>query len=355
MKHQYDVYVLAKFIHKKNPEDDLSTNNGRMIYFSKTPTQNTGEDLQNQQESQIGRDGNKSQKLTKNTAEQILIVDSKDTRRDRVSTIDSIIEEERKELNNIQTLIKKQSKSLERAKKFLTEKQMLLQRELDKKAFKFSNNEKFTIMGELSSRMAHDIRNPLNVIKVQVDLLKLRYSKQEDKIMLDSLGRMERAVNGITDQLEDILNFLKDSPMQFEGSNIMKILNDSLLNIHKPDNVLVELPNCDVTVVCDSYKMQRVLTNMIQNSIHAMEDGGTIIIQIFEQNDEVKIEIKDTGLGIPDEVLPRIFEPLFTTKRTGTGLGLSICRKIVEDHNGSISVKNNPTTFTITIPKLQQD
>jgi len=101
--------------------------------------------------------------------------------------------------------------------------------------------------------------------------------------------------------------------------------------------------------------MQRVLTNMIQNSIHAMEDGGTIIIQIFEQNDEVKIEIKDTGLGIPDEVLPRIFEPLFTTKRTGTGLGLSICRKIVEDHNGSISVKNNPTTFTITIPKLQQD
>jgi signal transduction histidine kinase len=135
----------------------------------------------------------------------------------------------------------------------------------------------------------------------------------------------------------------------------MKILNDSLLNIHKPDNVVVELPDCDITVECDSYKMQRVLTNMIQNSIHAMEDGGTIIIQIFEQNDEVKIEIKDTGLGIPDEVLPRIFEPLFTTKRTGTGLGLSICRKIIEDHNGSISVKNNPTTFTITIPKIQQD
>lgn len=347
--------MLAKFIHKKNPEDDLSTDNGRMIYFSKTPPQNTDEDLQNQQESQIGYDGNKSHKLTKNTAEQILIVDSKDKRKDRVSTIDSIIEEEKKELNNIQTLIKKQSKSLERAKKFLTEKQMLLQRELDKKAFKFSNNEKFTIMGELSSRMAHDIRNPLNVIKVQVDLLKLRYSKQEDKIMLDSLGRMERAVNGITDQLEDILNFLKDSPMQFEGNNIMKILNDSLLNIHKPDNVVVELPDCDVTVVCDSYKMQRVLTNMIQNSIQAMEDGGTIIIQIFEQNDEVKIEIKDTGLGISDEALPRIFEPLFTTKRTGTGLGLSICRKIIEDHNGSISVKNNPTTFTITIPKIQQD
>jgi two-component system sensor histidine kinase HydH len=345
--------MLAKFIRKKNPEDDLSVDNGRMIYFSKTPIQNTDESPQDQ-EHQNERDS-KSHKLTKSTGEQILIVDSKDNKGDRVYTINSIIEEEKKELSNIQTLIKKQSKSLERAKKFLTEKQMILQRELDRKAFKYSNNEKFTIMGELSSRMAHDIRNPLNVIKVQVDLLKLRYSKQEDKIMLDSLGRMERAVNGITDQLEDILNFLKDSPMQFENVSIMKILNDSLLNIHKPENVLVELPDCDVTVVCDSYKMQRVLTNMIQNSIQAMEDGGTIIVQIFEQNDDIKIEIKDTGLGIPDDALPRIFEPLFTTKRTGTGLGLSICKKIIEDHNGSISVKNNPTTFIITIPKIQQD
>jgi signal transduction histidine kinase len=143
--------------------------------------------------------------------------------------------------------------------------------------------------------------------------------------------------------------------MQFENVSIMKILNDSLLNIHKPENVLVELPDRDITVVCDSYKMQRVLTNMIQNSIQAMEDGGTIIVQIFEQNDDIKIEIKDTGLGIPDDALPRIFEPLFTTKRTGTGLGLSICKKIIEDHNGSISVKNNPTTFIITIPKIQQD
>jgi signal transduction histidine kinase len=94
---------------------------------------------------------------------------------------------------------------------------------------------------------------------------------------------------------------------------------------------------------------------MIQNSIQAMEDGGAIIIEIFEQNNDIKIEIKDTGSGIPDDVLPQIFEPLFTTKRAGTGLGLSICKRIVEDHNGSISVKNNPTTFTITIPKIQQD
>ncbi|HXW02341.1 MAG TPA: hypothetical protein VD828_03095, partial [Candidatus Nitrosotenuis sp.] len=149
------LIFVAKFIHKKNPEDDLSTDNGRMIYFSKTPTQNTDEILQDQQESQ-NKPINKSHKLTKNTQDQVLIVDSKDKKEDRY-TIASIFEEEKRELSNIQTLIKKQSKSLEKAKKFLVEKQLMLQRELDRKSFKFSNNEKFTIMGELSSRMAHDI------------------------------------------------------------------------------------------------------------------------------------------------------------------------------------------------------
>ena len=210
-------------------------------------------------------------------------------------------------------------------------------------------------MGELSSKMAHDIRNPLNVIKVQVDLLKVRCSKQEDKIMLDSLGRMERAVNGINNQLEDILNFLKESPVRFENNSILKILNEAVFNVHKPDTVTIGLPTNDATVLRDGYKMQRVFTNMIQNSIQAMEHGGTISIQVFEQNNVLKIEIKDTGSGIPDEIMSRIFEPLFTTKVSGTGLGLSICKKIIEDHNGFISVKNNPTTFTITIPNSQQD
>jgi signal transduction histidine kinase len=335
-------------------EDDLTTD-GRMIYFSKSPPQNIGgEDLGDQWEN-IESDHKKFHKLTRNTHGHDSIARRNENREDRVVTINDLIEDEKREINTIQTLIKKQSKSLERAKKILREKQLILQTELERKTSRFSNNEKFSIMGELSSKMAHDIRNPLNVIKVQVDLLKVRYSKQEDKIMLDSLGRMERAVNGINNQLEDILNFLKESPVRFENNSILKILNESLVNINKPDTVTIGLPTHDATVLCDGYKMQRVFTNMIQNSIQAMGNAGTISIQIFEQNNVIKIEIKDTGPGIPDELLPKIFEPLFTTKVAGTGLGLSICKKIIDDHNGFVSVKNNPTTFTITIPNSQQD
>jgi two-component system sensor histidine kinase HydH len=97
--------------------------------------------------------------------------------------------------------------------------------------------------------------------------------------------------------------------------------------------------------------MQRVFTNLIQNSIQAIEKKGIITIVFSENDKELTIAIKDTGSGIPQDIMPEIFEPLFTTKVDGTGLGLAICKKIVEDHNGSISVTNDPTTFTIQLPK----
>lgn len=338
--------TLAKFINKKADEDG-ALKDGRMIYFSKTPPEGAGSDCGTRKDPKSK--GTEFDKLTKNDDEAIF-GDSK--KKDRINAINNILEEEKKELHNIQTLIRKQSQSLERAKKLFKEKQGLLQTELDKSSNKFGD-DKFSIMGQLSSKMAHDIRNPLNVIKVQVDLLKLRYSKQEDAIMLDSLGRMERAVGGITSQLNDVLNFLKESPMNFESNSLLKMLEESVLYIQKPDNVRIEFPANDVAVLCDNSKMQRVFANIIQNSIQVLDKGGTISISCAEQENGVQIAIRDTGSGIPDELLSKIFEPLFTTKSDGTGLGLPICKKIVEDHGGSISVRNNPTTFTISIPKIQ--
>ena len=336
---------MAKYIRRK---DDEQSEDGRTIFFSKMPSESLNENEETEWSEVENSDG-KIQKLPKGKKEVEYTTRSTITKKeDRLSRIHELIEAEKREIGTIQGLISKQSKSLDKAKKVLKEKQILLQSELQKKSYKFSSSEKFSIMGELSSKMAHDIRNPLNVIKV-------RYSKQEDKIMLDSLGRMERAVNGINNQLEDILNFLKESPVRFENNSILKLLNEAVSNIQKPDDVFIALPTTDVTVLCDGYKMQRVFTNMIQNSIQSMKEGGTISVAILEENNVVKIEIKDTGPGIPEEDLPKIFDALYTTKSMGTGLGLSICKKILEDHNGFISVKNNPTTFTITIPNSQQD
>jgi signal transduction histidine kinase len=344
---------LTKFIHKKSTETDLPGKKGRTIYFSKLPTQNGETNLENHPANQDSSNNKEFNKLTKNPNEQISIVDIEDKKQDKICIINSIIEEEEKQIKNIQTLIRQQSKSLERAKQLLREKQSLLQTVFDRKTSKFSNSEKFSIIGEFSSKMAHDIRNPLSVIKIQVDLLKLRYSKQEDKILLDSLGRMERAVGGITNQLDDVLHFLKQHPLKLENVSILKILKESLFYIEKPENITIDLPTHDITIFCDGDRMQRVFTNLILNSIQAMDNNGVVSIRAFEQNNDVLIEVTDTGSGITDESLPKIFEPLFTTKSGGTGLGLSICKKIIDEHNGSITIKNNPTTFTITIPKTQ--
>jgi len=344
------LFLLTKFI-RKSTGANLPDKEGRMIYFSKSPSESAETNLENHPNP--GSDRKEFDKLTKNPDDQVSIADI-DKKQDKIRTINDVIKEEEKQIKNIQTLIKQQSKSLEQAKKLLREKQSLLQTEFNRKTSQFSNSGKFSIVGEFSSKMAHDIRNPLSVIKVQVDLLKLRYSKQEDKILLDSLGRMERAVGGITTQLDDVLHFLKERSLHLENIGILQILEESLFYIEKPENITIELPPNDITIMCDKTGMQRVFTNIILNAIQAMNNSGVISIQSFEQNDDAVIEVKDTGPGIPDNYLSKIFEPLFTTKKGGTGLGLSICRKIIDGHNGSIVVKNNPTTFIITIPKTQQ-
>lgn len=337
---------MTKFINRKD-EDKKSTEDGRVIYFSKAPPQSGTKSDGNPSQGKSGR--TEFSRLVKNQEEEIFSFLPK-KKKNTVETINDLINEEKKEMKNIQTLIKKQSESLTRAKKLLKEMQITLETELNKKSSMFYD-DKFTIVGQLSSKMAHDIRNPLNVIKLQVDLLKLRYSKREDGIMLDSLGRMEKAVCGITVQLNDVLNFLKTAPLQIENASLQKILSESLAYVQNPNDVLIALPTNDVILQCDGDKMQRVFVNMIQNSLDAVGKEGTVTIGVFEKDDETRITITDTGSGIPDESLEKIFDPLFTTKPNGTGLGLSICKKIVEDHDGGISVENNPTTFTVSLPK----
>ena len=90
---------------------------------------------------------------------------------------------------------------------------------------------------------------------------------------------------------------------------------------------------------------------LVPNSIQAMNEIGSIKIRLIDQDDKVMIEIEDDGTGIPDDVLPKIFDPLFTTKQSGTGLGLASCQSIIHQHKGTIRAYNNPTRFVIKLPK----
>ena len=119
-----------------------------------------------------------------------------------------------------------------------------------------------------------------------------------------------------------------------------------------PKNIKINLPKKDVSIYVDSTSIQIVFKNLILNAIQAIgNQEGNITIRFDEEPIYTIIEVVDSGIGIPESELSEIFEPLVTTKQKGTGLGLVSCRNIIESHNGTITVKNNPTTFTIKLPK----
>ena len=213
-------------------------------------------------------------------------------------------------------------------------------------------SERFATIGELSARMAHDIRNPLSVIKNSFTAY-----RRKKKIPLDILEKqifdmIGRAVSSIDYQIESTLDFVRNKPLRLEEHTMLKILHRSLDAITKSDDIKINIPKNDVKIICDSEQTAIVFENLITNAIQAIgEEKGEISIRFIENDASISIEVEDSGKGINDEDMPKIFEPLFTTKQSGTGLGLASCKKIIAMHNGTINVKNNPTVFSVILPK----
>lgn len=210
-------------------------------------------------------------------------------------------------------------------------------------------SEKLSAIGQLASRLAHDIRNPLSVIKNTVEIAKK--NKALDEKTISQLDRIDRATSKINYQISDTLDFVRTTPLQIKENSIKQILSLVVDRIEKPSIVTINLPESDRTIKCDAEKLEVVIANLITNSIQAMDGDGTINIRVNDHDKFHTLEIEDSGPGIPENVLPKIFEPLFTTKPKGTGLGLATVKNIIEQHNGSVYVKNNPTIFTIHLPK----
>ena len=221
-----------------------------------------------------------------------------------------------------------------------------MSKDLENYKSKMIKQEKLSSIGELASRLAHDIRNPLTVIKVSLDIMKLKENLTEEE--LKKFERVDEAMYRITHQIDNVLDFVKGRPLKISKHSLQDILKSVLLDLSESKRI--EIPNEDVEIKCDFELMKVVLINLIVNAIHADHDGK-IKITSENINDKIIIQVQDNGPGIPEDKLEKIFEPLFTTKQEGTGLGLASCKSIIEQHGGKISVKNNPTRFIIEIPQ----
>ncbi len=228
--------------------------------------------------------------------------------------------------------------------------------QLERIADELVKSERFSAIGEIASRISHDIRNPLSNLQMSIELMKKSppHTKISDDTINEKLELASKNIERISHQVNDVLAFVQDRKLKKENFRLSTCVKDAIESIKMPDNISIKYPKSDINVKADPFQIQVVFNNIILNSIQAIDkDNGEIVISFSENDAETIIEVEDSGPPIPDIILPHIFESLITTKQVGTGLGLVSCKTIIGNHGGSITVRNDPTVFTFTIPKQQ--
>jgi signal transduction histidine kinase len=168
----------------------------------------------------------------------------------------------------------------------------------------------------------------------------------------EQLPILNDAVSRINHQISQVMGFVKTKPLDVKLVSISKILDDSIKNTNIQKNISVTLPEKDLFLMADRVQLSVAFSNLLVNSVDAIrEGGGEIVIRAISEQNNLILEFEDSGGGILEENIKKIFDPLFTTKQHGTGLGLSSVRAIIESHGGTISVKSPPTVFIISLPQ----
>ena len=241
--------------------------------------------------------------------------------------------------------------------------------ELEKKQWleaKLQEVEKSAVVGRLGSAIAHEIRNPLNYINLTLDHLRAKFTPEEESKRADFeklTSQLKAEVARINQQISDFLSYSRPPNPNLLPTDVRKVIEDSLRIVEaqaadcRIKISLVEHENVP-EISADAEYLRSLFNNLFINAVQSMEGtGGNLSVKISPEDDYVRIDISDTGKGIPEENLPKIFEPYFSTKETGTGLGLAIVQKVVDVHNGVIEVTSNVgegTQFVVKLPKVQE-
>lgn len=210
--------------------------------------------------------------------------------------------------------------------------------------------ERADAMRVLAARLAHDLRNPLSVIKNVVEILESKHGMSiEDKII--QYRKLDRSIERISHQIEDVLEYANKKELNLDEYLVTDLIHLATVGMIIPQKVNLDIEKSSTKIYCDQKQMIAIFSNLLLNAIHAVKPEGKIDVKIFDETNKVKISVIDSGNGISQDISSKIFDPLFTTKQEGTGLGLSICKKIVKQHNGIIEFSNDPTTFSVILPK----
>jgi PAS domain S-box-containing protein len=216
--------------------------------------------------------------------------------------------------------------------------------------------ERLSTMGEVVARVAHEMRNPLfgmtavgQIIDMELDL------SPAHKQLIESFLKEARRLNNL---VEELLDCTRELRLRKKKANLLKVIDVSIRANHalaheKKITIEKSYPEKGIHLMIDPEKIEQVILNLLKNAIDASEEGSTIGVRVHADEARAFVEVRDSGHGIPEELVDKIFDFFYTTKRHGTGMGLAISKNIVIAHGGNLVARNNSdqgATFTLILP-----
>jgi PAS domain S-box-containing protein len=214
-------------------------------------------------------------------------------------------------------------------------------------------NERLAAIGQLAGMVGHDLRNPLSGIRNAAYFLRKKQTNLIES-SVEMLNIIDDAVEYSNKIVNDLLDFSRELHLELEECSPKSLMDYVLLSMKIPNNVkVIDHVENDPLIWVDTNKIERVFKNILKNAFEAMTHGGTLEITSQKRDETIELVFSDTGEGMSEETLAKIFTPLFTTKAQGMGFGLAICKRIVEAHKGTMkvsSIRGKGTSFTINLP-----
>jgi two-component system, chemotaxis family, CheB/CheR fusion protein len=234
-----------------------------------------------------------------------------------------------------------------------------LESQVKDQAATISSSERLANIGETAGMVGHDLRNPLQTITGEVFLVKGEVKflpdGEQKKNLQESIGVIEEQVSYMDKLVSDLQMYVKRVEVNKQDVKLKPLIVGILDKTKIPKNIQTRVQlDESLTVEADPQLLRRVLVNLVTNAVQAMPNGGKLNVNVkVNDKNQMQIDVGDTGVGIPEEVKPKLFIPLFTTKSRGQGFGLAVCKRVIEAQGGTIdfiSQEGKGTTFTIRLP-----
>lgn len=225
---------------------------------------------------------------------------------------------------------------------------------------KLNNAERAAVIGRLTQSVAHEIRNPLNVINLSIDHVSTRYAPEDEakrERFMRILSSIKDEITRLKHMVNDLLNYGRPANLSKQRFDMRDLMGETLALVRQQADeqgveICVAQDATPAEVNGDREKLKSCLSNIAINALQAMPAGGQLLTSVHQANGAVEVRIEDTGVGIPRDDLGKIFEPYFSTKQTGFGLGLAVTKKIVDEHKGTIVAESEVGTGTTFIVRL---